>query len=84
MRGVTITLLPPGRTAESSLLDGSFIFENISNGTYTLRVSPGCNPYGCYPDETVTVFEDDVLGVELCPVAVSPTPTFTPTETPPP
>jgi len=84
MRGVTITLRPPGRTTESSLFDGSFIFENVSSGEYSLQVSPACNPFGCYPDKTVTVFEDDILDVELCPVAFPPTSTMTWTPTPSP
>lgn len=80
-RGVTVTLEPLGRSMQTSLADGSFRFEDVPPGDYTLRVSY-CNPYGCWPERPITVVDNDVYAV-LCPRTVgTPTPTPTPTQTP--
>jgi hypothetical protein len=82
MRGVTVALLPLGAMTETSLTDGSFSFYAVPDGEYTLRISPSCNPFGCYPDTPVMVAGENVF-VEICPLAgASPTPTVAPTLTP--
>lgn len=72
-RGVTVVLEPLGWTTPTSLEDGSFRFEQVPPGDYTLRVDY-CNPFGCWPEEAITVASGDVHEV-LCPVASDATPT---------
>jgi hypothetical protein len=81
-RGVTVVFEPLGRTTQTSLADGSFRFDQVPPGYYTLRVDY-CNPFGCWPERPITVAGSDVYEV-LCPVAdETPTPPATPTQTPP-
>ena len=81
MRGVTVTLLPLARETTTSLVDGSFALFNVPNGTYSIVVSPSCNPFGCYEPTPVTVADADV-NVLVAPAALTPTPMATATETP--
>lgn len=83
MRGVWVTLLPLGRTVQTSVADGSFAFAGVPDGNYTLSLGGYCNPFGCYPDTPVTVAGADVF-VTICPVAPLPTWTPTPTASPTP
>lgn len=82
MRGFTVTLEPLGFSTVTELSAGEFSFPNVPPGEYTLNVSPGCNPFGCWPPTAVTVTDQDVF-VSVCPLALE-TPTSTPTATPTP
>ena len=74
MRGVMVSLLPLGRMTSTDLYDGSFAFEGVPDGAYTLSVEPSCNPFGCWPQVPVMVSGGDVT-VQLCPEALAtPTP----------
>jgi subtilisin-like proprotein convertase family protein len=86
MRGVTVTLQPLGLSTQTGIGPdpseaGLFVFHNVPPGNYTLTVSPGCNPYGCWPETPVSVMSSDVSVPSICPVAFSPTPTPTTTMT---
>jgi hypothetical protein len=89
MRGVTVTLEPLGWTTQTSLGPdgGLFEFDPVPPGDYTLTVTPGCNPFGCWRDTPVPVTGEHAR-VEICmdapTPAVPPTPTRTPTPTPDP
>lgn len=54
-----VYLSPLGRTAE--VFGGHFVFEDVPPGTYTLRYSERCNPFGCRLPVTATVVEKDVF-----------------------
>ncbi len=84
MRGVQVTLNPLGWTDTTNPTSGSFRFENVPDGEYTLTVSPECNPFACWPVKTVVV-SGSHLPVSLYPVEIEPPPTPTPpTPTPSP
>ncbi len=58
--GETVTLEPLG------LISGGpaslyFTFQGVPPGTYTLQVSPRCNPFGCWPGTPVSVTDHDVF-----------------------
>jgi hypothetical protein len=88
MRGVTVTLEPLALTAETSVGPdgGVFEFVDVPPGEYVLRVSPRCNPFGCWRPTRIQVVDSfvrvDVCMDELTP-AVPPTPTQTRTPTVP-
>ena len=77
MRGMIVVLEPTGRTTMTDLSAALFSFEHVSDGNYTLVVSPPCNPFGCWPETPVAVAGADV-DVQICPVAkAAPTPAST-------
>jgi hypothetical protein len=80
MRGVNVTLLPPGHTTTTSIADGTFAFPPVPNGSYTVSLGGYCHPFGCYPDTPVTVTGEDVF-IDICPLPPEDTPTVTPTPT---
>ncbi len=67
MRGVEVVLEPLGLSTTTSLLPdgGEFVFESVPPGNYTLTVSNGCNPFGCWQDTPVEVGDRDVR-VNVC------------------
>lgn len=74
MRGATVTLQPLGWQTMTSLIDGSFSFASVPNGSYTLQVTnPACTPFGCYKPTPVTVAGSKVF-VSIFPNAFTPTP----------
>ena len=78
LRGATVTLEPMGLQTQTSLLPGgSFAFQGIPPGTYTLTVAPQCTPFGCYRSTPVAVDDADVV-VSIVP---EPLPTPAPTAT---
>lgn len=80
MRGAEVTLEPLGLATTSNPCCGGFVFENVPNGNYTLRVD-GCNPFGCWKPTQITVANDDVLGVRIGMNGPTATPTRTSTAT---
>lgn len=80
-RGWTIVLNPGNRTTTTDMDSGYFEFNGVENGYYTLNASPGCNPFGCWPDVSFPITGDNFY-VDICPDAFTPTPTETPTVTP--
>lgn len=66
MRGVTVQLDPLGWTTQTDLAGGNFSFGAVPPGDYTLRVSPSCNPFGCWAPQTIHVGDSDVE-LTFCP-----------------
>ncbi len=52
-----VTLAPLGRSANVDL--GTFSFEDVPAGEYTLTYSPACNPAGCTGTVHVTIVDGD-------------------------
>jgi hypothetical protein len=77
MRGWIVVLDPLGWEMQTSLGDGSFAFHDVPNGSYSVRMSPPCNPSGCWSDVPVTVAGGDVQHVQTCPNGPVVTPTAT-------
>ena len=71
-----MTLQPLGLQT-MTILDGSFGFEEVPDGTYFLIVSPGCTPFGCFEPTPVTLAGAPVLDIVIAPLAFTPTPTPT-------
>jgi hypothetical protein len=65
--GWGVILEPTGRQAETAA-DGTFVFEDVADGDYRLRLTPDCRPIPCYPSPTVTVAGQDA-SADLCPEA---------------
>jgi hypothetical protein len=82
-RGWTVMLEPPGLSATTNVASGYFEFPDITDGEYTIIAVPDCNPFGCWPETALTVAGGDIY-VDICPDAVTPTPSQTPTPTPSP
>jgi hypothetical protein len=66
MRGVTVQLDPLGWTTQTDLAAGRFSFGGVPPGDYTLAVFPSCNPFGCWPAQSIHV-EDTDVGLDVCP-----------------
>jgi hypothetical protein len=69
MRGVTVLLEPLGVWTETDLADGSFHFEDLPPGEYTVTFFPSCNPFGCWPPTAATVTDSDLF-LSICPLDV--------------
>lgn len=83
MRGVGVILEPGGWSTQTSVDandGGRFAFYGVLPGVYTVRVVPGCNPYGCWNPEPLQVEAGDV-DVSLCMSPIDPNATPTPTPT---
>lgn len=73
MRGIGVVLNPLGLRTETLIgpdpvVAGTFSFEDVPPGEYTLAIDPRCNPYGCWPPTAVRVVGGDV-SVQICNVA---------------
>ena len=83
--GVTVTLEPLGLVANKFPPTGVHCFDDVPSGTYTLVVSPTCNPFGCWEPTTLVVADRDVLDFVVPSRPFSPTPgPGTPSVTPTP
>lgn len=87
MRGVTVVLEPLGLTAQTGLGPddgGTFRFEDVPPGDYTVRIAQGCSQLdGCWRVTPVQVVDADVsVNVCLEPDDAEPTPTQCPVATP--
>lgn len=65
MRGITVVLDPLGLTTRTAIgpdpgVAGTFAFDDVPPGDYTLTISPSCNPSGCWPPTPVRVVDRDV------------------------
>lgn len=70
--GVTVRLDPLGLTG-GTYSDLDFHFGNIPPGSYVLSVFQRCNPWGCWPDEPVTITDHDVfVHIPLIPYTSTP------------
>ena len=76
MRGAKVTLHPLELQATTSTSDGSFSFNNVPFGNYTLTVGT-CSYYGCYATTNVTLSSAKSY-VAIYPTAFTPTPAPTP------
>ncbi len=67
MRGWGIELLPLGWYTTSDVNSGFFSFDDVPNGEYWISATPGCNPFGCWPDIGITVDGGNITGIAMCP-----------------
>jgi hypothetical protein len=71
MPGVTVEIDPPGWTQRTDLAGGTFRFDAVPPGDYTLTVSPSCNASGCFAPRPIQVSDSEV-SVTICPASVPP------------
>lgn len=82
-RGIGVALNPGGYTAQTDLINGNFVLNNIPDGNYTVSIPSMCNIYGCWQSVQISVSGADVTGVNVCMnSSATSTPTRTPTQTP--
>lgn len=76
--GVRVRLEPLGTTSSVNFppRPGTYRFENIPPGTYTVSVTSNCNPFGCWEPVTFEVTDENVE-VDIPLIGFTPTPTQT-------
>jgi hypothetical protein len=77
--GATVRLDPVGLSVTTSAV-GSFAFDDVPGGTYTVSVEPNCEPVPCYAPLQVVLDRD--VSVAIC-YEVCTEPTLTPSAVPP-
>ena len=69
--GGKVTLEPSGKSAITSVDDGSYVITGVLDGEYVLSVTPQCVAHGCYIFPFLVVDGSDVVEFDLAPLPAS-------------
>ena len=58
--GAEVRILPMNIPTTTSLVDGTFLYPNVTNDSYAIQVTVGCTELGCYNLHPFTVAGADV------------------------
>ena len=69
--GGLVTLDPSGKSAVTSVIDGSYEITGVLDGDYRVSVTPECVAHGCYPPQLLIVAGSDLPEFNLAPLPAS-------------